>query len=117
MLLREWVLLMPTVSVNLCDQCLDGVGGYCNNPECALCRSVAPDAGPIRDMTAPCDCATQRTQLLTELRERVEGHRDLLGVELRKPMGEEVHDARLNAKMEMVWGFLAILDELMEGGG
>jgi len=95
---------MPIVSVNLCDQCLDGVGGYCNNPECALCRSVAPDAGPIRDMTAPCGCATQRTQLLTEIRERVEAEHKAYVI---MHQGAAAHGlARA----------IAIIDEFMEGG-
>ncbi len=33
---------------NLCNQCLDGVGGECHTPGCVLFLSVAPDI-PIRD--------------------------------------------------------------------
>jgi hypothetical protein len=47
-----------------------------------------------------------------ELRRRVEIDRDGLGEVLRGPMGDDVHDARMNAKMEMVWRVLAIMDEL-----
>lgn len=37
------------VRLVLCDQCLDGAGGLCNNPDCALCRNRAPDL-PFRDL-------------------------------------------------------------------
>lgn len=31
------------VTLHLCDLCLDGQGGTCNVPACALCRSRAPN--------------------------------------------------------------------------
>lgn len=36
------------VEIVLCDACLDGVGGECHVPGCALWMSTAPDV-PIRD--------------------------------------------------------------------
>lgn len=36
------------VEMVVCDGCLDGVGGECHVPGCALWMSVAPDV-PIRD--------------------------------------------------------------------
>jgi hypothetical protein len=65
------------ISTNLCDACLDGKGGYCNDPECAMCRSVAPDV-PIRDKTVPCECNVLRARIASleseveRLRARVE---------------------------------------------
>jgi len=38
-----------TVTVNLCGACLDGIGGECHTPGCALFLSVAPDI-PIMDL-------------------------------------------------------------------
>jgi hypothetical protein len=36
--------------VAICDACLDGKGGYCNEPECCFCRMKAPEWA-FRDLT------------------------------------------------------------------
>jgi hypothetical protein len=39
---------LQTVVLTLCDACLDGTGGECHTPGCALWISTAPDI-PLRD--------------------------------------------------------------------
>jgi hypothetical protein len=39
------------VGLAICDACLDGEGGECHTPGCALWLSTAPDI-PIRNMAA-----------------------------------------------------------------
>lgn len=53
------------VEIVLCDLCLDGAGGECHVPGCALWMSRAPDI-PIRDRTqdvAPLPVRTAEARL------------------------------------------------------
>jgi hypothetical protein len=43
---------LEIVTLQLCSSCLDGDGGICHVPGCALCRSTAPDI-PIRESVIP----------------------------------------------------------------
>jgi hypothetical protein len=43
---------LEIVTLQLCSSCLDGNGGICHVPGCALCRSTAPDI-PIRESAIP----------------------------------------------------------------
>lgn len=49
---------LERVTLTICSACLDGVGGECHVPGCALWMSTAPDI-PIRDKVEialePCD--------------------------------------------------------------
>jgi hypothetical protein len=52
------------VTIVLCGQCLDGIGGECHTPGCAMWMKSAPDV-PVRDNALAaeetvicCDCGT-----------------------------------------------------------
>jgi hypothetical protein len=49
------------VTLTICDLCLDGAGGECHVPGCAMWISAAPDI-PIRDK-----CDTEVAELLDRL--------------------------------------------------
>jgi hypothetical protein len=48
----EEAFALETVTVTLCSGCIDGVGGECHTPGCALWISTAPDIS-IRDRVEP----------------------------------------------------------------
>ena len=41
--MSEKKVIVKKVIINLCEYCLNGTGGECHVPECALCRNCAPD--------------------------------------------------------------------------
>lgn len=43
--MKDKKIELLTVKITLCSLCLNGEGGICNVPGCALMRNTAPDIG------------------------------------------------------------------------
>lgn len=59
-----------SVTLDLCNACLDGVGGECHTPGCALWMSQAPDIS-IRDKVVP-ELRTSLTHRIATLKDSVD---------------------------------------------